>query len=203
LGCADFPPVGSPIGAVEREKVEKMQIPLQITMRDMNRSDALDVAIQEHAAKLEQFHSRITRCRVTVEQLRRHHQQGRHFAVKIDVRVPGREIVATRDHDEDVYVALRDAFDAAKRQLEETARELRGDVKTHVPALHGTIARLLLDEGYGFIETSDGRELYFSRENVVHPPFEHLAPGTAVQFIEELAAEGPQAKRVSAGKHLA
>jgi ribosomal subunit interface protein len=180
-----------------------MQIPLQITMRDMDRSDALDVAIHEHAAKLEQFHSRITRCRVTVEQIRLHHQQGRHFAVKIDLRVPGKEIVATRDHDEDVYVALRDAFDSAKRQLEEVARELRGDVKSHVPAVYGTVARLRLDEGYGFIETSDGRELYFSRENVVHPPFEHLEPGTTVQFIEELAAEGPQAKRVSAGKHHA
>jgi cold shock CspA family protein len=138
---------------------------------------------------------------VTVEQMRKHHQQGRHFAVKVDLRVPGREIVATRDHDEDVYVALRDAFDSAKRQLEETVRELRGDVKVHAPALHGTIARLLPDEGYGFIETSDGRELYFSRENVVHPPFERLEPGAAVQFIEEMAAEGPQAKRVSIGKH--
>jgi len=180
-----------------------MQIPLQITMRDMDRSDALDTAIREHAAKLEQFHSRISRCRVTVEQMRKHHQQGRHFAVKIDLRLPGREIVATRDHDEDVYIALRDAFDSARRQLEETARELRGDVKTHAPALQGTVARLRLDEGYGFIETSDGRELYFSRDNVVHPLFEHLEPGTVVQFIEELAADGPQAKRVSAGRHPA
>jgi ribosomal subunit interface protein len=178
-----------------------MQIPLQITMRDIERSDALDGAIEDHAAKLEQLHPRITRCRVTVEQIRRHHQQGRHFAVRIDVRVPGREIVATRDHDEDVYVALRDAFDSARRQLGETVREIRGDVKTHVPAQHGTVARLRLAEGYGFIETGDGRELYFSRENVVQPPFEHLQPGTAVQFIEELAAEGPQAKRISAGKH--
>jgi len=180
-----------------------MQIPLQITMREMDRSDALETAINEHAAKLEQFHSRITRCRVTVEQMRKHHQQGRHFAVKIELRVPGKEIVATRDHDEDVYVALREAFDSAKRQLEETARELRGDVKAHAPSFSGTVARLLPDEGYGFIETSDGRELYFSRENVVHPAFERLEPGTAVQFIEELAAEGPQAKRVSAGRHQA
>ena len=186
-----------------KHKVKKMQIPLQITMREMDRSDALEAAINEHAAKLEQFHSRITRCRVTVEQIRKHHQQGRHFAVKIDLRVPGKEIVATRDHDEDVYVALRDAFDSAKRQLEETARELRGDVKVHAPSFTGTVARLLADEGYGFIETSDGRELYFSRENVVHPTFERLEPGTPVQFIEELAAEGPQAKRVSAGRHQA
>jgi len=66
---------------------------------------------------------------------------------------------------------------------------------------HGTIARLFADEGYGFIETPDGRELYFSRENVLHPAFEQLTSGTEVQFLEELAAEGPQAKRVSVGKH--
>ncbi len=95
-----------------------MQIPLQITMREMDRSEALNATIQEHVAKLEKFNDRITRCRVTVEQLGRHQQQGRHFAVRIDLRVPGREIVASRDHDEDVYVALREAFDAARRQLE-------------------------------------------------------------------------------------
>ncbi len=177
-----------------------MQLPLQITMREMDRSEALEAAIEEHAAKLEQFHPRITRCRVTVEQLGRHQQQGRQFSVKVDVRVPGKEIVATRDHHEDVYVALRDAFDAARRQLEEVAREVRGDVKTHPPTLRGRVARLLLDEGYGFIETDDGRELYFSRENVVAPPFEHLEAGMDVSFIEEPAAEGLQAKRVSASK---
>lgn len=178
-----------------------MQVPLQITIREMQHSDALEASIREHAAKLELFHPRIGSCRVAVEQTRRHHRQGRQFTVRIDVRVPGEEIVVTRDHHEDVYVAVRDAFDAAKRQLEEVIREKRGDIKGHPVPLHGKVARILVDEGYGFIETADGRELYFSRENVVHPSFENLEPGIAVQFIEELAAEGPQAKRVSVGKH--
>jgi cold shock CspA family protein len=121
--------------------------------------------------------------------------------VRIDVRVPQHEIVATRDHHEDVYVALRDAFDAAKRQLEEFVREDRGDVKQHALPQHGKVKRLFADQGYGFIETPDGRELYFSSENVVHPAFGLLSPGTPVQFIEELADSGPQAKRVSVGKH--
>ena len=98
-----------------------MQIPLQITMREMDRSDALDAAIQDQMRKLERFHDRITRCRVTIEQLGRHQQQGRQFAAKVDLRIPGREIVASHDHHEDVYVALRDAFDSARRQLEEVA----------------------------------------------------------------------------------
>ena len=178
-----------------------MQMPLQITIRDVPHSSALEAQIRERAAKLEAFHPRITSCRVTVEELGKHHHQGRHFRVHVDVRVPGKEVLVNRDHHEDVYVALRDAFDAAKRQLEEVIRERRGDVKVHEVPQHGKVARLFTDEGYGFIQTRDGRELYFSRENVVHPPFEHLAPGQEVQFVEEPAAEGPQAKRVSVGKH--
>ena len=95
-----------------------MQLPLQITIRDFPQSEALEARIREKAAKLEEFHPRITRCRVTVEEMRKHHQQGRHFQVSLDVRVPGREIAVNNARDEDVYVALRDAFDAAKRQLE-------------------------------------------------------------------------------------
>lgn len=178
-----------------------MQIPLQITVRHMPRSDALESRIRDQAAKLDEFHPHLMSCRVTVEEKGRHQKQGRQFQVRIDARVPGREIVANRDHDEDVYVALRDAFAAVTRQLEEEVRVTRGDVKVHEVPLHGRVARLFADEGYGFIATPDGRELYFSRENVIEPSFDDLAVGTAVQFIEEPAAEGPQAKRVTVGKH--
>ena len=106
-----------------------MQVPLQITVRDFPQSEALEARIREKATKLEEFHPRITSCRVTVEESRKHHQQGRHFEVSLDVRVPGREIVVNHAHHEDAYVALREAFDAAKRQLEEIARVQRGDVK--------------------------------------------------------------------------
>jgi len=177
-----------------------MQVPLQIAMQGIKRSEALEADIRERVAKLERFHPRMMSCRVAVEETRKHHQQGRHFTVRIDARVPGKEVAITRDHDEDIQVALRDAFDSARRQLEEVLRETRGDVKTHEVPQRGTVARLT-DEGYGFIGTADGRELYFSRENVVHPTLEQLAPGAEVQFIEEMAAEGPQAKRVSVGKH--
>ena len=169
----------------------------------MPHSEALEAKIRDRAVKLEEFYARITSCRVTVEELRKHHQQGRHFQVKVDVRVPGRELVANLAHHEDVYVALRDAFDSVKRQLEETLRLKRGDIKVHEVALHGKVARLSPQEGIGFIVTSDGREFYFSRDNVVHPAFEDLVVGSEVQFIEEAAEEGPQAKRVSVGKHHA
>ncbi len=110
-----------------------MQIPLQITIRDMEHSDALEAHIRERANKLDDFFDRIMSCRVVVEMPHKHHQQGKQFKVRIDIGVPGSEIVVNHDHAEDVYVALRDAFDSAKRRLEDYARKLRGDVKTHKP----------------------------------------------------------------------
>lgn len=178
-----------------------MQVPLQITFRGLPHSDALETRIRDKADKLQDFHTRITSCRVVVEEQHRHKRQGKQFTVRIDIRVPGSEIVIDRDHSEDVYVALREAFDAAARKLEDQARVQRGDVKAHELPKHGKVARLYPEEGYGFIQAVDGTEYYFSRENVTGPLFDRLEAGIAVQFIEEMAAEGPQAKRVSLGKH--
>ena len=108
-----------------------MQIPLQITIRDIEQSEALGTHIRSKAKKLDEFFNHIMSCRVVVEMPHKHHQQGKQFSVRIDIGVPGSEIVVNRDHAEDVYVALRDAFDAAERQVQEYARKLRGDVKKH------------------------------------------------------------------------
>ena len=108
-----------------------MQVPLQVSYRNISKSEALDARLREKAAKLEEFHPHITSCRVVVEERHRHQRQGREFTVSIDARVPGHEVFVNREHDEDVYVAVRDAFDAAARKLEELARLQRGDVKTH------------------------------------------------------------------------
>jgi ribosomal subunit interface protein len=107
-----------------------MQIPVQITVRDMPHSEALDEHILAKAAKLEQYFSAITSCRVVAEAPHKHHHQGRHFAVRLDITVPGNEIVVNHEHDEDIYVALRDAFNAAKRRLEDYARIHRGETRT-------------------------------------------------------------------------
>lgn len=101
-----------------------MKTPLQITFRDMPPSDALEAHIREKAQKLEQVFSDIISCRVVVEQPAKHQQQGAPFNIRIDLGVPGQEIVVDRQENEDAYVALRDAFDAAKRQLEDYARQL-------------------------------------------------------------------------------
>ena len=108
-----------------------MQTPLQISLHGIEPSDALYAAIHEKAQKLERYYSRITSCRVVLELAGRHKHLGKQFAARIDLTVPGREIAATRQHDEDPQIALRDAFDAVRRQLEDYAREQRGDVKQH------------------------------------------------------------------------
>jgi len=110
-----------------------MQIPLQITIRDVDHSEALETRIRAKVEKLEEFFKHIISCRVVVEVPHKHHHQGKQFNVRIDIGVPGNTIVLNRHQAEDVYVALRDAFDAAKRQLQEYSRVMRGDVKTHAP----------------------------------------------------------------------
>ena len=108
-----------------------MQRPIQITFKDIPHSDAVEQHIREKAAKLETFYPHIIGCHVTVELPHKHNHQGKLHNVRIDVKVPGSEIVVNRDKHEDLYVALRDAFDAAKRQIEEYGRKQRGDVKHH------------------------------------------------------------------------
>ncbi len=100
-----------------------MDLPLQITWRGVAHSEALDAAIREKASKLQQFHERIIRCRVVVELPNRHKQQGKHFVVRVELKLPGGDIAVNREHDEDVQVALREAFDAARRQLQDFAHE--------------------------------------------------------------------------------
>jgi ribosomal subunit interface protein len=114
-----------------------VQLPLQITFRGMDSSEAIESVIRERAAKLERFHDRIVRCHVIVDVPHRHHQKGRLYAVHIDVTTPTGEIAVSRnptdDHSHrDLNVVVRDAFNAVTRQLEDEIRQKRGDVKTHV-----------------------------------------------------------------------
>jgi ribosomal subunit interface protein len=96
-----------------------MPIALQIVMNGVARSEALEARIREAAAKLEHRHPRATRCRVAVDEIEKHHHQGRQFRVKVEVHAPGHEVaVSTLHHHEDVYVALNDAFDSVRRRLE-------------------------------------------------------------------------------------
>lgn len=106
-----------------------MELPIQVTFHGMDASPALDTAIREKAGKLDRFHPHVMSCRAVVEETGLHKTHGRMFAVRLDIKVKGAEIAITREHDEDPFVAVRDAFDVAKRQLEERSRRLRAEAK--------------------------------------------------------------------------
>ena len=186
-----------------------MHLPLQITFRHMESSDVVAARIRERAQELERFFDRIMSCRVVVECRHPRRRQGNLFRVRVDLKVAGSEIVVGRDPathhaHEDVYVAIRDAFDATRRLLEDHVRRGRGDAKLHAVPDHGRIARLLPERNCGFIMSAGGEEIYFHCNSVVNGAFEALAVGDEVRFVAQHSesAEGPQASTVvPLGKH--
>lgn len=110
--------------------------PVEISFLNLSPSPAIEARIRERAEKLDRFYDQIMTCRVAVEAAHKHHHKGNLYRVRIDVTVPGEELVVSRvpndqQAHEDIYVALRDAFDAMRRQVEDFARRRRGQVKRH------------------------------------------------------------------------
>ena len=173
-----------------------------ITVRNVSLSEAAKSAILKKASKLDSFYDRITSCRVVVEVPHRHHSKGLLYNVRIDMTVPGKELVVRREPHKDLYVAIRDAFDAARRQLKDFALRQRGDVKTHEAALHARVSKLFPKKGYGFIETPDGLEIYFHKNSVLNSGFDRLEIGIEVRFVQEPGEHGPQASTVSVIRRL-
>lgn len=169
-------------------------LPIQITIR-FPATSTLEEHIRNKSSKFTQFYDRMTSCRIVLEFEQKHKRRGKLYNIRIDVTVPGKELVVTRKSDEDVYVAIRDAFNAIIRQLENHSHKRHGRVKTHSDIMHGHITRLREDEGYGFIEGTDGNEYYFSLTNVKSPGL-RLMIGDAVEYTPEPVSEGWQACHV-------
>lgn len=172
---------------------------MQVIFRNMDPSPAIEDKIRKEGKKLMRYYDHVISCRVAIELHHRHHHKGKLYHVRIDLTVPNAELVANReppqDHTlEDVYVAIRDAFAAIKRQLQDYVRKQRGDVKHHESPLHGGyIAEIAPLADYGYIESLDGRRLRFTSNSVINCDFNKLKEGDSVRFIavisnEELAA---------------
>jgi cold shock CspA family protein/ribosome-associated translation inhibitor RaiA len=185
-----------------------MEVPLQISFEHVAPSDPIEVRIREEAKKLEEFYQRITSARVVITRPQHRHHKGDTYAVRIHLTLPGasdivinRDPAATGAH-EDAYVTIRDAFNAARRQLQDLVRERQGQVKTHETPPHGTIASLRPEDDHGFITSADGREIYFHRNSVEGDNFDELQVGQEVRFSEAVGDKGPQATIVRpVGKH--
>jgi len=200
-------------------------IPTQVTFRGLEHTPALEDDVRERVSWLEHFYTGIVRCRVLVEVPHRHRHDGRHFHVRIELTVPGGAPIVvshepslhggSKDFEHEAHhkgseienvhryarVAIHEAFDAARRRLEDFSREQRGAVKAHEVPAHGVVAELLNVDGYGFIQSGEER-FYFNRASVLDDAFDDLTVGTPVAFVEEKGEEGPQASTVRVlGKH--
>jgi cold shock CspA family protein/ribosome-associated translation inhibitor RaiA len=197
-----------------------VSFPLQIVYREVEATTAIDELVRKHADKLSTFHDRIVHCRVFIELAHRHLRRGNRFQVKVQVTVPGglvavsslssaidpeklleagrktkkMEIAAP---EKELRQALADAFQSAGRRLQDLLRKQRSEVKSHRPPV-ARVAEIFPDRGYGFLETPDGRRIYFHRHSVLHGAFDRLIPGMTVTFAEEAGEQGPQASTVRA-----
>lgn len=192
-----------------------MERPIQVTFKGLDPSPAVEAQIVSKVEMLERFFDRIIGCEVVLERLSQHSRKGDPYGVRLELSVPGGPpIVVSRphhdrgDHD-DPYIAIRDAFNAAKRQLQDRARKQRGEVKIHVEPDRGRIWHLVPTERYGFIlSTEDGAEIYFHENALVDVEYDDLSVGDEVSYVShpKEGAKGPQAstvKLVSNGRESA
>ncbi len=174
-----------------------MQIPLQITFRDLDRSLAVEEKIIEKFDKLDSFYHLITFARVVVGLEERRKHQGNLHKVSIYVALPGKDVVVSHHPNENLYMAIQDAMDDLQRQLEEYHSRLYGEGKNHGDKLHGEIVRLIENEGYGFIADEERNEYYFNLSHLVDTKFNNLHVGEHVRFLPAQGNEGLQARRIS------
>jgi cold shock CspA family protein len=182
-------------------------------------SEEIEAELRTRAAKLEKYCRDIESFRVAVDMPHRHHEEGNRFSVRIDMKMPGEELAvshgsnlhaAGQDLDEREVakqseiegmrkhrgLVIKEAFDVARRRLQDYARRRRHDVKTHEEPAHGLVTQWAPVDEFGMIEATDGHELYFHRNSVIGSGLKHLRVGTEVIFVEEAGEKGPQASTV-------
>jgi cold shock CspA family protein len=182
-----------------------MQTPVEIDFQGMDADTSVRDIITRHVEELEQRSGRITAARVVLKAPGGHHRIG-NYEINIRLVLPdGREVIAGRTPDEDerqsdLSFAINDAFKHARRQLQDVVRRMQGQVKHHEAEPTARVARIDPSGDFGFLETGDGREIYFHRNSVLGST--KLEEGAHVTFVEESGEKGPQASTVKLlGKH--
>lgn len=178
-----------------------LTIPVEITFHGMQGTDALRADIEKHAQKLGRFAPELINCRFVLERAEARHHRGNRFVARIRVTLPGGELdvghapSGDQSH-EDAYVAIGDAFQALRRNLQDFRRKRQGKVKLHRGAKEGHVQYIDRQAGYGVIETPDGREIHFHPNSVVDAAFERIQVNDRVRFAEVPGEEGPWASTV-------
>jgi cold shock CspA family protein/ribosome-associated translation inhibitor RaiA len=183
----------------------RMDRPIDIAFHNMHHSPSLEQEIRQRIEKLEQRYTHLIGCRVTVEALHNQHRTGNIHEVHIVLSVPGRDLVVSREPHHakeryarpDVRSSVRDAFQAAERQLESYKTIQRADTSgPNGSALTGQVAQLLPGEDHGFILNNTGSQIYFHRDSLTNGSFETLSVGQSVHYVEEAGDAGPVAVKV-------
>lgn len=179
-----------------------MQIPLEVSFRNVDKTPHLETLIREKVSTLEKFCGNLTSCSIAVERPNSSVRIGNPYRVRIDITVPGHEIVVSKEQGQNeksdpIPAVIREAFEAAKKQLNKLMRVQRNDIKTHPEQqVAGIINKLFLFDGYGFIRTINGRDIYFHKNSILNKNFEELKEGDGVRFFEEDGEKGPQASTI-------
>jgi cold shock CspA family protein len=179
-----------------------MQVPVRIDFEGSEPSEAVRSAILAHVSDLEDKFGRIVACRVAVKVPGEHHRKGSPFEVNIWLTLPnGRDVAVTStpsldERHAEIAFALNDAFRRARRRLQDNVRRMANRTKTHEDAPKGTVTQLQAGDGFGFLTTPDGREIYFHRNSVLGGAFSRLRIGSSVFFAEEEGTKGTQASTV-------
>ena len=196
-----------------------MKRPVTVTFHGMPPSEWIEHEIRGRAAKLETYCSDIMSCHVVFDVPHRHHEEGNRFSLRIDLRVPDEEIAVTRasnlhasrrdlgEHEwvkqfdvegmrKDVRLVIREAFDVARRRLQDYVRKRRLAVKSHQELPRGHVIAWTPEERFGTIEAADGHEVYFHQNSVIGSGLKRLRVGADVAFAEERGEKGPQASSV-------
>lgn len=181
-----------------------METDPQIVFEHMDASEPLRQRVLQELAALEQIFDRIISARVSLSAPPREHRKGYLYRTNIHLVLPdGREVAVSHNPqsgraEQDLYTSVQDAFEVARRQLQDEVRLMEGKVKTHVGGVEqiGQVIRIFPEDGYGFIVTPSGHEVFFSRKKVKHKGFGEMQIGTRVYFEEEMGDKGPLATTV-------
>ena len=184
-----------------------LQTPPEITFHNLDSSPALEAEIRQRIEKLERLYDRLIGVRVSIEALHNQHRTGNVYECHINLMVPGPDLVVSRKphkakekyQNPDAYTAVRDAFQAAERQLKEYKQKQAGDTKRHEPLMQGQVAEMHPEEDYGYLLTAEGALLYFNRAAVINGDFDQYERGDVVHYVAGNGESGPSAVKVWRG----
>jgi len=185
-----------------------METPVRIEFKGIDATSRIRDTIKTNIDELESRFGRVTACHVTLKAPSGHHRTGGQYEVHVRLALPdGREVNVGRtpkadERYSDIDFAIADAFHRARRRLQDQVGEMQGKTKAHEELPLATVLRLEPIDGFGILETNDGREIYFHQNSVLNDSFSKLKVGTRVAFSEEAGEKGPQASTVRIlGKH--